>query len=149
MDEKKSTFDKFVEDLQQEIINQELNEFNEYIVELFHNPKNWGKPKEFTISSSLTGSCNDTLNFFLTIEDDIITKANFVTDGCGATVAAASQTTIFIEGNDIEFASNLTPRDIDEALHGLPEDHKHCAILAIKTLKKTLLDYTNNNKKGK
>ena len=38
MDDKKSTFDKFVEDLQQEIINQELNEFNEYIVELFHKP---------------------------------------------------------------------------------------------------------------
>ena len=138
-----NNFDDFVANLQKEIIDKEKEEFNEYIVELFHDPKNWGKPLEndISVSQSYTGPCNDTMSFFLKIENDIIIKANFITDGCGASVATASQTTMLIEGKTLIYAENLSPQDIDQALKGLPDNHKHCAELSIRTVKKAIKKY--------
>ena len=136
-------FDEYVKKLQKEIIDKELEDYNEYIVNLFHDPKNWGKPPEEEISvwHAYEGPCGDTMQFFLKIKDNIIEKANFITDGCGATVAAGSQTTLMIEGKPLNFAESLVPEDIDKALKGLPEDHKHCAELAIRTLKRSVEKY--------
>lgn len=136
-------FDDFVESLQKEIIEKEKEEFNEYIVELFHDPKNWGKPPEndISISQTYTGPCGDTMYYFLKIEDDVVIKANFITDGCGASVATACQTTMLIEGKTLKYVENLSPEDIDRALKGLPDDHKHCAELSIRTLRKAIQKY--------
>ncbi len=138
-------FDKFVENLQKEIIDKELKEYNEHIVNLFHNPKNYGKlpEKDISVSQSYTGPCGDTMQFFFRINNDIIEKASFITDGCGPSVATASQTTLLLEGKSLNFALNLFPEDIDRALHGLPEDHKHCAELAVRTLKRAIYKYLN------
>jgi nitrogen fixation NifU-like protein len=139
----KDSFDKFVDNLQKEIIEKELEDYNEYIVELFHNPKNWGKPleKEISVSQSYKGPCGDTMQFFLKIKDNIIEKANFITDGCGPSVATASQTTLLIEGKSLDIVEKLEAEDIDIALKGLPLDHKHCAELAVRTLKRAILKY--------
>lgn len=140
----KDSFDQFVDDLQKQIIQEELEEYNERIVELFHNPKNWGKPKdaEITVDESYLGPCGDTMHFFLQVDDkDIIQKVNFITDGCGASVATGSQTTLMIEGKSLDEAEKLTANEIDNALHGLPDDHKHCAELAVRTLRRTIQKY--------
>ena len=141
MPQKEEDFNSFVESLQQEIIDKEVSDFNEHIVSLFHNPKNWGKPSNFTISNSYLGPGNDTMEFYLTIEDGIIKNANFFTDGCGATVATGSQTTLLIEGKTVEYAEKLKPGDIDHALLGLPEDHKHSLELAVMALRNLIEKY--------
>ena len=135
--------DKYIEQLQKIIIEEEEREFNERIVNLYHNPKNWGKPpkNEISVSKAYEGPCGDTMTFFLTIENDIITKVHFTTDGCGASVAAGCQTTLLVENKPLDYAEKLTPEDVDTALNGLPEDHKHCAELAIRTLKRAIEDY--------
>ncbi len=143
-------FDEYVKKLQKEIMDKELEYYNEYIVNLFHNPENWGKPPEDEVSTwyAYEGPCGDTMQFFLKINGNIIEKANFITDGCGATVAAGSQTTLMIIGKSLDFAESLNPEDIDKALKGLPEDHKHCAELAVRTLKKSIEKYKyNENRK--
>jgi nitrogen fixation NifU-like protein len=139
-------FDEFVKKLQKEIIDKEIQEYNEYIVDLFHKPKNWGKPPddEISISHFYKGPCGDTMEFYLKINDNIIEKANFITDGCGASVATGSQTTLLIEGKNLNYVENLEPETIDEALGGLPTDHKHCAELAVRTLKKAIAKYKNS-----
>jgi nitrogen fixation NifU-like protein len=145
----KDSFDAFVDKLQEEIIQEELEDYNERIVELFHNPKNWGKPKdaEISVDKSYLGPCGDTMHFFLNVDETgIIQKANFITDGCGASVATGSQTTLLIEGKTLKEAEGLTPEQIDEALHGLPSDHKHCAELAVRTLRRTIEKYRKNIK---
>ena len=146
MPKDKDDFDKFVEELQQEIIDNEINDFNKHIVNLSHKPINWGKPSSFTVSQSYKGTHKDTMEFYLTIENGIIKKANFYTDGCGATVATGSQTTLLIEGETIEFAEKLKMEDIDLALHGLPADHKHSLELAVKTLKNLIVKYRSKGK---
>jgi len=136
-------FDVFFAKLQKEIMEKEIEEFNEYIVNLFHNPKNLGKPpdEEITISQKYKGPCGDSMLFFLKIKGNIIKKANFVTDGCGASLATACQTTLLIEGKSLSYAEALKPEDLDLALKGLPEDHKHCADLAIRTLRRAINKY--------
>ncbi|MFX1493199.1 MAG: iron-sulfur cluster assembly scaffold protein [Promethearchaeota archaeon] len=135
--------DKWVEKIQKEIIEEEGKRYNKYIVKLFQNPKNWGKPKDDEISvwHAYEGTCGDTMQFFLKIREGIIEKANFITDGCGATVAAGSQTTMMVEGKTLEFAEKLKPIDVENALGGLPDDHKHCAELAIKTMIRAIEKY--------
>jgi nitrogen fixation NifU-like protein len=135
--------DKWVEEIQKEIDEEEIKRYNKYIVELFQNPKNWGKPEknEISVWHAYEGSCGDTMQFFLKINENIIKKINFITNGCGATVAAGSQITIMLKGKTLEFAESLQPIDIDSALGGLPEDHKHCAELAVITIKRTISKY--------
>lgn len=142
----KENFDKFVEELQKEIVNNEVRDFNEYIVELFHDPKNWGRPSndEISVSEAYRGPCGDTMEFFLKIKDDIIEKANFYTDGCGATVAAGSQMTLLLEGKTIDFAETIKPQDLDLALKGLPDNHKHCAELSVRAIRKAITKYKMN-----
>lgn len=139
----KDDFDKFVENLQKELIEKELLDYNETIVKLFHNPQNWGKlpESEISITESYKGPCGDTMQYFLNIEDGVIKKASFITDGCGASVATASKTTTLIIGKTLDYAEKLTAEDIDKALDGLPEDHKHCAELSARTLKRALVKY--------
>ncbi len=139
----KDKFDEYVENLQKIIYEEEIKVYNERIVSLYHDPKNWGKPPEdeITISKTYEGPCGDTMSFFLKIKDKIIEKANFLTDGCGASVAAGCQTTLLIENRSLDDAEKLKQEDIDAALNGLPEDHKHCAELAVTTLKRAIDDY--------
>ncbi len=139
----KDDFDEFVNKLQKDIIDKELKDYNERIVELYHNPINWGQPpeEEITETHAYEGPCGDTMQFFLKIKNNKIEKANFITDGCGATVACGSQTTMLIEGRSLEFAENLKSKDIEKALNGLPEDHKHCAELAKRTLRRLIEKY--------
>ena len=140
---REDNLDKWVEEIQKEIIEEAIEKYNKYIVELIQNPKNWGKPKssEISVWYAYEGFCGDTMQFFLKIENDIIKKANFITDGCAATIAAGSQTTILVEGKPLEFVECLKSIDIDKALGGLPNDHKHCAELAIKTLMRAIEKY--------
>ncbi len=144
MPQSREKFDTFVEELQKEIIDKEIHDFNEHIVNLFHNPKNWGKPANFTISHSSKGEKNDTMEFYLTIQDEIIKSANFFTDGCGATVATGSQTTILIEGKSLEYAESLKTEDIDLALNRLPDDHKHSLDLVVPPFRNLIAKYRSN-----
>ncbi|MBY9014226.1 MAG: iron-sulfur cluster assembly scaffold protein [Candidatus Lokiarchaeota archaeon] len=139
----KDKFDKYIENIQNIIIEGEIKEFNEHIVKLYHDPKNWGKPldDDITVSKTYEGPCGDTMSFFLKIKDNIIEKANFLTDGCGASVATGCQTTLLIENKSLDDAEKLRAEDIDAALKGLPDNHKHCAELAIRTLKRAIEDY--------
>ena len=139
----KDYFDEYAEKLEKMIREDAKEDYNEHIVDLFYEPINWGKPpdKEISVSQSYKGPCNDTISLFLKIRNNIIEKANFTTDGCAATVATASQVTILIEGKSLSFAENLTTEEIDNALGGLPINHKHCAELASKTLIKAIKKY--------
>ena len=137
-------FEKFVEKLQKKIIKKEIKDHNERIVTLCYNPQNWGKPLKEKISvleERRGGPKGYFLGLYLMIDNNLIVKANYVTDGCGVMIATGSQTTILIEGRSIEFAENLKVEDLDKALMGLPKDEKHCADLAINTLKTAIEKY--------
>jgi nitrogen fixation NifU-like protein len=138
--------DKFIEEVQKKIIQKDIEDHNEKIISLFHNPQNWGKPsrKDITVFEEIKGKFKTGFfGIYLKIEKEIITKANFLTDGCGVMVAVGSQLTILLEGNSIEFAEKLNQQDLINALNGIPHDEIHCVELAIKTLRKIVKKYKN------
>ena len=64
-----------------------------------------------------------------------------MTDGCGSSIACGSITTKMVKGKNIEEACDITDMDILEALEGLPGEKRHCAKLAVETLKEALENY--------
>lgn len=139
-----NNFEKYVNRLQKKIIKENVKDYNEKIVNLFYNPKNWGKPlnSDKTVFIERRGGPKDYfLGFYLKIVNNQIIETNFLTDGCGVMVATGSQLTILIKNKSINFAENLTMKDIDNALMGIPEDEKHCIQLAIETLRDLIKKY--------
>jgi len=137
-------FNKFVDKLEDEIIKKEIEDHNEYIVKLFRNPQNWGKPPEekYNLFQECQGEQGEILQLYFNINKrGIIKDVHFVTNGCGCMIATASQMTILLKDRSIQYAKSLKPEDIDKALKGLPEHEKHCTELAIFTLKKLIFEY--------
>lgn len=87
------------------------------------------------------GSCHDVIELYLRVQDDIISDARYMTEGCLHTVACGSALTTIIKGKSLQEAYQLEPQDIAAELDGLDEPHWHCAELALKTLRHALGDY--------
>jgi nitrogen fixation protein NifU and related proteins len=60
--------------------------------------------------------------------------------GCDYTVACASAVTDLAKGKTVDEALLLQPEDVERELGGLPEDHHHCARLAVNTLGEAIAD---------
>jgi len=108
--------------------------------ELF-NPRNMGIIENPDSRVRITGVCGDTIGMSLTLRDERISNIKFTTDGCGATVACASYVTRTAMGKSIEEALRMAPEDVDRYFEGLPEESKHCATLAVITLRAVLEQY--------
>lgn len=87
------------------------------------------------------GSCGDTLEVFLRITNECIEDIRHLPKGCVYTVACGSAMSVLAKGRSIENALHLEPADIENELGGLPEDHLHCARLAINSLGEAIADH--------
>jgi len=105
------------------------------------NPQNIGKIDDPDSYVRVTGVCGDTIEMYLSVESGKIINIKFLTNGCGATIACSSYTTRISKGKSIESAFKIKPKDIDNYFEGLPDEHKHCAKLAVITLKAVLKEY--------
>ena len=84
--------------------------------------------------------CGDTLEIFLVSRNGGIHSASFYTEGCIYTVACANALVHLIEGKPIEEAGAISPQHIVDFLETLPKGERHCAELAVQTLRAALLD---------
>lgn len=130
-------YDKIVQDLQEAI----LEGYSEQFKNEFLKPKNIGKIKDSDSYARITGVCGDSIEMYLVIRDGRIRDIKFMTDGCGATVTCASYVTRTAKGKSIEEALRIKPEDVDKYFEGLPEEHKHCAKLAVITLTAAIEKY--------
>ena len=138
---KASTIDEIADEIQQSIIEDALKEFSARVVEEAINPKNVGEIENPDGEGTITGSCSDTLEISLKVDHDRIVDIRFLTDGCGALIACGSVLTELTKGKTIEEASGIKDQDIMLVLEELPEDHLHCPVLAVNTLKEAIEDY--------
>jgi len=107
--------------------------------ELIAAQANIGVLKNPTSRGYFKGPCGDSMQIDLKIENGIIVDAKFLTDGCDAAHACGSIITTLVRGKTTIQAMELMPEEILTALKGLPEDHVHCATLAVMTLRESLL----------
>lgn len=100
--------------------------------EVVTNPDGYGKK---------TGDCGDTVEFFLSVKNDIIESVSFKLDGCINTNAAANAVAHLVERKSVEEAWEVKPEDVADFLESLPEENFHCAELAVGALYLALANY--------
>ena len=134
-------FQKLADELQQAIIEDAREVYSETAIDHAMNPRNAGTITDADGYGKVKGSCGDTMELWLRVNNVVITNATFMTDGCGTSIAAGSMVTEMARGKNITEAIKITQQDILTELGGLPEESEHCAVLASNTLKKAILDY--------
>jgi nitrogen fixation NifU-like protein len=105
------------------------------------NPNNLGICQTPSASATGVGTCGDKIRVDLQISDDLLQEVKCLPQGCVYTQACASAMSVLAEGRTIEQALMLTPEDVANELEGLPEDHLHCARLAVNTLGNAIAEY--------
>jgi len=138
-------FDRFAEELQQQVLEDARTVYSDKVVEEFYNPKNLGRMPKPDARGIVHGWCGDTMEIYLRLNSQRIKEATFMTDGCGPTVACGSMLTTMVQGMSLEKASEVRPEDLLEALDGLPEESVHCAELAVSTLQNALFNWRAEN----
>jgi nitrogen fixation NifU-like protein len=85
------------------------------------------------------GSCGDMITTTLRLDDNhMIIDIGQQPQGCAFTIACASAVSVLAVGKTADDALRITPEDVEKELGGLPEDHLHCARLAVNTLGEAL-----------
>lgn len=135
--------DKFIEESQKEINENDQKDFSPHALEYARNPYHYGAlPHSKNVySCAWRGPCGDLMHFYLKIENGIIADASFEVDGCATTLMAGSQVIQLIEHQSVAYAWKLQDKDVLKALGKFPEESLHCISLAITTLKRTLVQY--------
>ncbi len=139
-------FDKEMEELQASIIADARKVYSEEVIERWLSPKYIGDMEKPQGCGKVKGPCGDTVKIFLSIHNDKIIDARFITDGCATTIAAGSMACELAIGKNIKDAFKISNEVILKDLGGLPEDNVHCALLASNTLKEALTDYLTSKK---
>lgn len=94
----------------------------------------FGRMKDPTASSVLEGPCGDAMEFYLRIQDDIVQDVTYYTQGCAHTKACALAVAKRAKGKPVMEALAISPKDIIDSGECIPEEGRHCAILAVSAL---------------
>ena len=142
-----SELDDFVESLQEKIIEETRRSYGEKVIERWMNPRFMERIAGADGYSMIRGVCGDSMEFFLVFESERVSKAAFMTDGCGSTTACGSVAAEMAFGKGPEELLDITADAIESCLDGLPEAEKHCALLAATSLQEALNDYMLRQRK--
>ncbi len=105
----------------------------------------FGRMNDPVVSAFLKGPCGDEMEFYLVIENDVITDIRFYTEGCEATKSCGAMTSLLAKGKTVEKALCVSPGEVLGNLESLPAGHRHCSILAVSTLYRALAEYLLKN----
>lgn len=125
------------------IVGQEdrsRSSFSDIVLGLIQAKENMGVLDKPDAQGHFLGSCGDRMQIDLRVHDGKIQEAKFLADGCGATIACGSMITKMACEKTLDEASIITQSELLVALDGLPEDHIHCADLAVMTLREAIID---------
>jgi nitrogen fixation NifU-like protein len=113
----------------------------EQFLRLANFPENIGTLDNPSAQGAAVGKCGDSIEVSLRVEAGNIADIKVYPRGCIYTLVCASAMSEMAKGRGLDKALELEPEDVAAALGGLPEDHLHCARLAINTLGEAIADY--------
>jgi nitrogen fixation NifU-like protein len=121
--------------------NHPLHRISERFLSHVEHPCNMGRLEQANGKATGVGTCGDAIDVYLKVQDKIIQDITHLPHGCLYTIACASAMTCLAKGRHLDEALKLQPQDVAAELDGLPDDHQHCAALAINTLGEAIDDY--------
>jgi len=133
--------DQVAQEIQKAILDDARRIYSEKVIDHFLHPRNAGGIKDADGLGKIKGPCGDTMYIYLRIDGTRIADAKFMTDGCGTTIACGSVVTDMARGKEIKEASKIRQIHILQALGGLPDEHIHCSVLAVGTLRAAIKNY--------
>ena len=92
-------------------------------MERLENPDGYG---------TRTGECGDSVEFFVMLDNKgCLSSISFGVNGCIYTIACCNTVIRMAQGKPLDLAWQITPDQVAQFLETLPEDHYHCAELAV------------------
>ena len=140
--------DDFVNELQNQIFDETKAAYGEVAFQRWMNPLYMGAMQDADGYSRVTGTCGDTMEFFLRFKNDRVKEATFRTDGCGSSTVCGSFAAELAHGKSPDEITDITGEMILNILGGLPEEDQHCAFLASEALQVALDDYMRKQRQG-
>ena len=137
--------DAFLNELQEKIYKKTEEDYGPYVLERWKNPQYIGAMDNPSASAKLKGSCGDSIEIFLRIENDLVRDASFLTDGCGPSVVSGDVVCELAIGKSLEEAASISAEDILHKVGSLPEEKEHCAHLAARTLQEAIHNFMLKN----
>lgn len=138
--------DDFLNDLQETIFEDTLKVYGKTVYERWRNPVYNNRMEDPDGYGRITGPCGDTMEIFLKFEKGKVREASFQTDGCGPSLVCGSFAAELALDKNTDELQGITNETILDLIGGLPEDSRHCALLAANTLQEALSNY--KHKKG-
>jgi len=125
--------------------------YSETLLDHFRRPRNYGALNAPDLSyESFNPLCGDRIRLELKLENQIVTKAGFVGDGCAISIAAASLLTEMLLDTDAHVLQTITD---DQLIAALESDIKpariQCALLPLEALRAALAITTKGTKDTK
>ncbi|MEA1866266.1 MAG: iron-sulfur cluster assembly scaffold protein [Euryarchaeota archaeon] len=133
--------DELAKRLETQVLEDAKEVFSETVLEYAYNPRNMSELHDANGVGRMTGTCGDTVQIQIRVENGRIKESGFITDGCGASVACGSMLTEIVTGKTIEAALIIDSGDLLRSLDGLPEENVHCSVLAVDVLREAIQDY--------
>ncbi|MCE2393492.1 iron-sulfur cluster assembly scaffold protein [Candidatus Poribacteria bacterium] len=120
------------------------------VMEHYENPRNIGTIRDADgVGVVGTPASGEMMKLTIKVSQERVVDAKFKAFGCPTAIAASSLITELIKECTIQEALDITNRQVDEALGGLPPDKARYAVLAEKVLKAAIHNYNLHlNKKG-
>ena len=104
-------------------------------------PGNYGPLKGANGNARILGPCGDTMEFWVYIDNGVIEKATFTTDGCHNSIRCGMTAAAMAEGTYADVATQFTQADVFAVAGNIPGEESHCALLAANTLKAAIGDW--------
>ena len=104
-------------------------------------PELFGPLRGANGNARITGPCGDTMEFWIRVENDIITAVHYTTDGCYYSNKCGTTAAIMATEVPLSVAGQFTQSDILAVAGDIEQASEHCALLAANTLKAAIADY--------
>ena len=125
--------------------------YTDAVKEHFMNPKNilMDEDSYEEDGKGVTGNvkCGDEMIVVIKVDKEkgTITDCKWKTFGCASAIASTSVLSEMVKGMKLDDAYNLSAKDINRELGGLPEHKVHCSVLGDKALRMAINDYYVRN----
>ena len=125
--------------------------YTDAVKEHFMNPKNilMDEDSYEEDGKGVTGNvkCGDEMMVVIKVDKEkgTITDCKWKTFGCASAIASTSVLSEMVKGMKLDDAYNLSAKDINRELGGLPEHKVHCSVLGDKALRMAINDYYVRN----
>ena len=118
----------------------DFNKLNSRFIRHVNVPSNLGTIEPPSGRALGVGQCGDSVEVTLKVIGERISDIHYQPRGCAFTIACASTLSELAQNRTLEQALEISPQDVEAELGGLPEDHLHCARLAVNTLGEAIAD---------